>query len=248
MPAAKSSKSLAQRILAVTNDLGAVGKKGQMRGGGGNYGFHRIDDIEDALRGLLVRHGVAVYPSIVDHAIECSVVRERAQYSTECTVDVTLVNADNPDDRQTLRGYGQGLDFSDKGPGKAMSYAIKSLYLFLFHLKGQPDNEDHDIQRGHQSVSNARSPGSGSPGSDNGNVASNGSLVAEVNDLKRKYIQLFPQAKADNWKAYVSSYLNEGGEREFDVLDSQEWTAKDISTIRKHLTETNEIREPVDVK
>ena len=248
MPAAKSSKSLAQRILAVTSDLGAVGKKGQMRGGGGNYVFHRIDDIEDALRGLLVRHGVAVYPSIVEHAIECSVVRERAQYSTECTVDVTLVNADNPDDRQTLRGYGQGLDFSDKGPGKAMSYAIKSLYLFLFHLKGQPDNEDEDIQRGHQSVSKARSPRQGSSGSDNGNVASKGGVDTEVNELKKKYIQLFPQAKADNWKAYVSSYLNEDGDREFNVMDNQAWTKDDISTIRKHLTETNKIRESADAK
>jgi uncharacterized membrane protein YvbJ len=70
----------------------------------------------------------------------------------------------------------------------------------------------------------------------------------EVNELKKRYIQLFPQAKADNWKAYVSSYLNEDGDREFNVMDNQAWTKDDISTIRKHLTETNKIRESADAK
>ena len=239
MPAAK--KNLSQRILAISSDLGAVAKTGQMRGGGGTYEFHRIDDIEDKLRGLLIQHGVAVYPRVTHNSIECNVVRERAQYSTEVVVDLTLVNAEDPTDQQVVSGYGQGLDYSDKGPGKAMSYAIKSLYLFLFHLKGQPDNEDDDIQRDSSVTNSAPRTAAKKKGTDK----VNGAMSPQINDLKRNYVQLFPQANADNWRAYVNSYLNEDGDRQFNPLDDRTWTKEDVKTISDQLTEINKSREPV---
>ena len=40
-----------------------------------------------------------------------------------------------------MRTLGHGIDPSDKAPGKAVTYALKTAYIGLFHLKGQIDNE-----------------------------------------------------------------------------------------------------------
>lgn len=140
-------KNLMQRLLAISEEAGALEKTGQADRKIGGYAFHRIDDVEGALRPLFVKQGVAALPSLVDHATEAHQVRDKTQYVVEAVVDVTFVNADDPTDRATVRSFGQGIDFSDKGPGKAMSYAVKTAYLMALHLKGQPDAEEDDHER-----------------------------------------------------------------------------------------------------
>ena len=150
-----STKNLHQRLVAIMEHMGAVGKGGRTSYGE-RYAYHRIDDIDDQLRQALVAHGVvATITSIDDRKLDHfdGVDRDgkpRTTWYTECVVNIELVNADEPTDRTTIQGWGQGLDYSDKATGKAISYAAKAAYLSAFHLRGQPDNEQDDIRRGHR--------------------------------------------------------------------------------------------------
>jgi hypothetical protein len=146
------NKNLHQRLVDVMHTMGAVGK-----GGVANYGekfaYHRIDDIDDKLRVALVEHGViATIIEIRDRKLEHfedvdKYGKKRITWYAECLIVIELVNADNPDDRKCIQGWGQGLDNSDKATGKAIAYAAKSAYLSAFHLRGQPDNEADNITR-----------------------------------------------------------------------------------------------------
>lgn len=144
--------NLFQRIVAVMGDMGAVGKGGKTSYGE-KYAYHRIDDIDDKLRHALVQHGVvATIVSIDDRKLEHlqetdKQGKPRTTWYAECLLTIELVNADDPEQRATIKGWGQGLDYSDKATGKAISYAAKAAYLSAFHLRGQPDSEQDDIRR-----------------------------------------------------------------------------------------------------
>ena len=142
----ESSPNLYQRIVGIMDYMGAVGKGGQTSYGE-RFEYHRIDDIDDKLRQALIAHGVvATITEISDRELSHFEApdkngKPRTTWHAACTISITVVNADAPNEQVVLRGWGQGIDFSDKATGKAISYAAKSAYLSAFHLRGQPDNE-----------------------------------------------------------------------------------------------------------
>lgn len=147
------SKNLHQRLVGVMQSMGAVGKGGKASYGD-QYFYHKIDDIDDKLRGALIEHGVtAMIVAIEDRKLEHwqeppdKYGKQKTTWYCECKIVIELVNADNPEDRVKIVGWGQGLDNSDKATGKAISYAAKSAYLSAFHLRGQPDNEADNITK-----------------------------------------------------------------------------------------------------
>lgn len=147
-----SELNLYQRIVGVMEHMGAVGKGGKTSYGD-KYEYHRIDDIDDRLRQALIANGVvATISEISERKLEGiegtdKQGKSRTTWYAECHITVELVNADDPSQRTSIKGWGQGLDHSDKATGKAISYAAKAAYLSAFHLRGQPDNERDDIAR-----------------------------------------------------------------------------------------------------
>jgi len=145
-------KNLYQRIAGIMADLGAVGKGGQTNYGE-RYKYHRIDDIDDKLREALITNGVVATVSSIDNRVlehfeeTDRQGKPRTTWYAECTLQIELVNVDKPDERLIIHGWGQGIDYSDKATGKAISYAAKAAYLSAFHLRGQPDSEQDDIKR-----------------------------------------------------------------------------------------------------
>ena len=155
------SKNLHQRLVEVMRTMGAVGKGGQTNYGE-KFAYHKIDDIDEALRGALVQHGVVatvreINDRKLDHFEETDRQgKPRTTWYAECLIVIELVNADDPKDISTIVGWGQGLDYSDKATGKAISYAAKSAYLSAFHLRGQPDNEEDNIVKPGKSAAEAK--------------------------------------------------------------------------------------------
>ena len=147
------SKNLHQRLIEVMRTMGAIAKNGQATYGD-KYAYHRIDDIDDKLRDALIEHGVvAMVTAIEDRKMNAKFEpadkygKVKTTWDCECVITIEFVNADNPEDRTKIVGWGQGLDNSDKATGKAISYALKSAYLSAFHLRGQPDNEADNITK-----------------------------------------------------------------------------------------------------
>lgn len=148
-----SSLNLHQRLICVMKSMGAIGKGGRATYGD-MYAYHKIDDIDDKLRDALIEHGVvsmvtAIEDRKMDHWQDPpdKYGKAKTTWHCECLITIEFVNADNPEDRTKIVGWGQGLDNSDKATGKAISYALKSAYLSAFHLRGQPDNESENITK-----------------------------------------------------------------------------------------------------
>lgn len=143
-------KNLCQRLVGVMAYMGAIGKGGNTTYGE-RYAYHKIDDIDDKLREALIENGiVAVISKIDSRPVEhvSDPGRDgKLTWCAECLITITLINADNPVETLDIVGWGQGIDYSDKATGKAISYAAKAAYLSAFHLRGQPDNEQDNIRR-----------------------------------------------------------------------------------------------------
>lgn len=97
-------RNIHQRMLAIMHDA-EVGKHGTAPKQVGGFAFHRIDDVEAALKPLFIKHGVNVTVSVdkMDPTIEngwnCATVE----------IAIRLINADTPNDLIEIKAFGQGL-------------------------------------------------------------------------------------------------------------------------------------------
>ena len=145
--------NILHRIHNVMQEVGGhIDKDGkiEMRGGKAiEYISH--DAVTAHIRTACIKHGIFVHPSVTK--------LENNGNRTELTVDVRFINIDNGAELITITSVGYGVDSSDKGPGKAWSYAVKYAYLKLFMLNSADDIEltelTHDPEAKNQSAVDA---------------------------------------------------------------------------------------------
>lgn len=93
--------------------------------------------VSDMIRDLLVKEKITFIPQIRETISNGNL--------TISTVDGVFINAENPEEKITINGFtGYGVDHSDKGPGKAYSYAIKYLFIKTFCMQ---IGEDEDSEK-----------------------------------------------------------------------------------------------------
>ncbi len=102
---------------------------------GMSYSVVSHDAVTSKVRPALLDEGVIYYPIDLQHRQEGN--------RTEVRLTVRFVNVDNPSDRIDVPALGYGVDNQDKGPGKAVSYAVK--YALLKTL-GLETGDDADLE------------------------------------------------------------------------------------------------------
>jgi hypothetical protein len=135
MPTTKDKGPLTARMLAVMETVSFV-QKGDKKVNN-QYTYVSHDQVMAALRPALVANGIVTTASVVDYKQDGN--------RTEVVAEVTFINADDRDDTLTIRGLGFGCDGQDKGPGKAVSYAVKYALLKSFCLE---TGDDPDANQG----------------------------------------------------------------------------------------------------
>jgi len=103
---------------------------------GMRYSIVSHDSVTSKVRPALLEAGVIYYPVSVTYAQQAN--------RTECKMRVRFVNIDDQSDFIEVESFGYGLDDQDKGPGKAMSYAVK--YALLKTL-GLETGDDPDLDQ-----------------------------------------------------------------------------------------------------
>jgi len=133
-------RTLLQRINAVMKDVSYVQKDKSIdikdKAGQRVVASYKVvthDMVTAAVRPALVEHGIYYYPHTLDH--------QQNGNRTEMFITVRFVNIDDREDFIDVPCLGYGIDQGDKGPGKAMSYAVK--YALLKAL-GLETGEDAD--------------------------------------------------------------------------------------------------------
>ena len=117
-----------QRILQVMKSVSYIQKE-QKRGM--QYSVVSHDAVTAKLRPAIIEAGIVYYP--------VSIELKQEGNRTECLLNVRFVNADKPEDYIETVAIGYGIDTQDKGPGKAISYAIKYALLKTFALETGDD-------------------------------------------------------------------------------------------------------------
>lgn len=127
-----NAKNIHQRIAAVMGEVSYIQKE---RKQGMQYTIVSHDVVTAKVRPALLKAGVIYYPVRCEHTHNGN--------RAECSMTVRFANIDEPSDFIDVPTFGYGIDPQDKGPGKAMSYAVKYALLKALGLE-TGDDADHD--------------------------------------------------------------------------------------------------------
>lgn len=129
------SKNLHQRLAEAMAKVTYIQKEKKQ---GMRYSIVSHDSVTAKVRPALLEAGVIYYP------IRCDTAQTGNR--TEARMVIRFVNIDEPSDSIDVETFGYGLDDQDKGPGKAMSYAVKYALLKTLGLEtGDDPDLDQDV-------------------------------------------------------------------------------------------------------
>jgi len=144
----KTIPDLEERIALVAAEAKPLIKE---KRGGLPYKTTSYDDVLKMLKPLLGKYGINFRPDA-----------EGFQWSqdgnrTQVFMNVRFQNVDAPVDYILVPSLGFGVDSGDKGPGKAITYAVKQALLRTFMLEtgDDPDTVPHQDHRGNPRKDNS---------------------------------------------------------------------------------------------
>jgi hypothetical protein len=124
------------------------------------FKFHGHEAVSTMVKGLAEKWRFVVEPSVAEHRFEMAEMYGKPRPLCSLIVGVKFVNIDEPKDYVCVNTVGYGVDDSDKGPGKALSYALKMALLkqFLIYDGEKLDNEafTHDQEREAKAMAEAK--------------------------------------------------------------------------------------------
>ena len=132
-PASDAGRNIYQRLAQAMGKVSYVQKS---KGGGLQYSVVTHDAVTAKVRPALLEAGIVYFPQQMEHVQNGN--------RTEVSLVVRFVNIDQPEDYIEVPALGYGIDQQDKGPGKAVSYAVK--YALLKAL-GLETGDDPDLQQ-----------------------------------------------------------------------------------------------------
>ena len=164
-PAAGAKPNLEQKLVEIRRSIPAMPK--EKRSDGVEYSFNRIDDVYRFLTPAMNEQHVNLkitgetatrhadngdeifYSSYVQHTRSGY---DRQVWVYESDIELTWVDADNPEDKQavTLHAIGTNDGGPDKAKGSALTYCLK---YYLFEMLGidqgaeDPDNHERISER-----------------------------------------------------------------------------------------------------
>ncbi len=147
-----SELNIYQRINKVMCDAKYIQKDSLVSGVGGGYKAVSHDQVVSIIRDSLVKNGIVVIPrQLKGEFLQMRDVNATPQpikmglYSG--TYEFTFVNINEPKDIFTSVIQAHANDNGDKAPGKALSYATKSVFLKVFCLETGENDESREDQR-----------------------------------------------------------------------------------------------------
>lgn len=131
-------KPIASKMASVMASVRNVPKNG--RNNFLDYNYITESDLVDSLRGKLAEHGIALFPSVREHAMkETKDHRGKPQFLSTVTLDLTFVDGESGDE-MTTSWVGQGVDAGDKAYYKAYTGAFKYGLMKTFLVTGEDDD------------------------------------------------------------------------------------------------------------
>jgi hypothetical protein len=123
---------------------------------GAQYAYVGSSKVLSNVRSKMDELGLLLVPAVIGTKVSESVVeyiekdkygnekpKKTTTYFTELTLEMTWINAENPEEQIKVPWYGQGVDIAgEKGVGKALTYAEKYFLLKQFNIATDKDDPD----------------------------------------------------------------------------------------------------------
>ena len=146
------TKNLYEKIQAVSMEIMNIEK--DMDVGSGSYSYKAISDnaVTLAVKKAEKEYGLLSIP-IKQELINSDVVKQQKNgkdsilYVDTIKMTVRIIDIDNPKDFIEIESFGKGIDSSDKGFGKASTYARKYALLNAYKIA---TGEDPDANKSEQ--------------------------------------------------------------------------------------------------
>lgn len=146
-----TKKNLAKAVLNVMKEADNIEKN--MRVGSANYGYDGVKDLDvkKKFQSLFIKNNLVILPidvveeSQVDRWEETAsngMVKSKQQVFTKVVCNYLLIHTESGEE-QVVTGLGHGVDPQDKAAGKATTYALKNLLMYMF-LTPVGDIDDTD--------------------------------------------------------------------------------------------------------
>ena len=134
-----------QRVNKVQQQVKYV-QKDAVISGGGTYKAVTHDQVVSVIRRHLVENGIVVYPEQIRGSItkETKTKSGTTGYLYQGEYAINFVNIDNPEDKIISTIEAHALDYGDKAPGKAITYATKAALLKVFCLETGENDESRN--------------------------------------------------------------------------------------------------------
>lgn len=130
------SKNLHQRLQTCMQEVDYIQREKKQ---GMRYSIVSHDAVTAKVRPVLVANGVVYYP--------VNITYQQDGNRTQVSLTVRFANVDDPKDYIDVPSLGFGIDEQDKGPGKAISYAVKYALLKALGLEtGDDPDEDQEAE------------------------------------------------------------------------------------------------------
>jgi hypothetical protein len=144
------SKNLYQKMVNVMKEVDSVFKGANISmGNGRSYSAVNHDDVARLLHKPLATEGIITKVSVERVDISSRDKTNKygdvsLEYRADVWVEVTFINADNPEEREVCKSFAYAFDSGDKAVGKAESMAVKYVFLKNFVLESTDNEESRD--------------------------------------------------------------------------------------------------------
>ena len=145
----QEATTLHQKLLEVQKQVTGLQKNEKMRGktAASSYEYVSSSQVLQSVRTAMDEQGLLLAVAITSSGLHLSAAYDGKQHLTELDLEMTWINADDPEDMAVYPWYGQGIDSGEKGVGKALTYAEKYFLLKFFHIATDKDDPD-SVQAG----------------------------------------------------------------------------------------------------
>jgi ERF superfamily len=132
---------LAKKMVAAMKEIDAVEKRGKNEKQG--YSYVRAVDVANAVRPVLVAHGIAFSYSVLssDRWEKVNPTTGSVLFFVELLVSIKFTDQETGDSNE-VQGIGWGMDTGDKAPYKAMTGALKYALRCAFIIPDELDPEN----------------------------------------------------------------------------------------------------------
>ena len=153
-----AARTAAESVIAVMNEVLAVGKDGKNQEQG--FNFRGIDAVMNAVGPAFRKHGVFVVPTILSNVSEF-VATKNGGTATSTRLNVEFAIYGQTGSPIVGSVFAEAMDHSDKSGAKAMSVALRTFLLQVLCLPTQepdPDSYTYEVvEQGAPSASELKS-------------------------------------------------------------------------------------------